>query len=115
MLLVAKSVVVVSSNSAVKIMFLLFPDSRAQVETREASSVLSLRNVTVADAGVFICQAQNGIPRERPVTIREKLFLLVNREFYLLYINKSSKISLFSNELTKVNILGRQSRAHSCA
>ena len=63
------------------------------METREGSSVLSVANVTVADAGVFICQAQNGIPRERPVTIREKLFLLVNREFYLLHRNISYQIS----------------------
>ena len=55
------------------------------MERRDKVSILSLPNVTIADAGVFICQAHNGIPRERPVTIREKLFLLVNRKIYLLY------------------------------
>ena len=54
--------------------------SRATVETTLNGSILSIHNVSAADAGAFICLAHNGIPRHRPATIREKLYLLVNRE-----------------------------------
>ena len=60
--------------------------SRATVETTLNGSVLFIYNVSISDAGVFTCLANNGIPRERPITIREKLFLLVNRKFYFPYM-----------------------------
>ena len=59
--------------------------SRATVETTLNGSVLFIHNVSISDAGVFTCLANNGIPRERPITIREKLFLLVNRKSCLSY------------------------------
>ena len=59
---------------------LLFPASRGLVETSVNGSVLTLNNVSLSDAGVFVCLAHNGIPRDRPVTIREKIYLLVNRK-----------------------------------
>lgn len=54
--------------------------SRATVETTTNGSVLSIQNATIKDAGIFICLANNGVPRGRPVEIREKLFLLVNHK-----------------------------------
>ena len=58
-----------------------YSGSRATVETTVNGSVLSIQNATIKDAGIFICLANNGVPREKPVEMREKLFLLVNRKF----------------------------------
>ncbi len=52
------------------------------MEKTQAGSLLTLANVTASDAGVFTCLAHNGVPRDQPVTIREKLYLLVNRKYY---------------------------------
>ena len=50
------------------------------MEATQTGSVLTLSNVTASDAGVFTCLAHNGVPRAQPVTIREQLYLLVNRK-----------------------------------
>ena len=67
--------------------------SRARVEATPRGSVLSLTNVTVRDAGVFSCLAHNGVPRAQPVTIREQLYLLVNRKIFPLNCNCIAKYS----------------------
>ena len=55
------------------------------MEVTQTGSVLTLANVTVSDAGVFTCLAHNGVPRDQPVTIREQLYLLVNRKSGIKY------------------------------
>ena len=66
------------TNENIKIVF--STAARGIVETTWNGSVLTLHNVTVGDSGEFECFAFNGVPKERPLTIRRKLYLLVNRK-----------------------------------
>ena len=71
------------------------------MEATQAGSVLTLTNVTASDAGVFTCLAHNGVPREQPVTIREKLYLLVNRKFTSIKYFKFCILSEFQEKPRK--------------
>ena len=46
----------------------------------DGGSVLSLVNASKADAGEFVCVANNGVPAAKPVEIQETFYLLVRRE-----------------------------------
>lgn len=59
---------------------LLCSGTRARVEATATGSTLSIYNATTADAGVFECMANNGIPRGSPIEVRQKLYLLVHRK-----------------------------------
>jgi len=54
-------------------------DSRARVDSKSNGSVLTISNLTAADAGSFDCVATNGVPAENPVEVRQTLFLLVHQ------------------------------------
>merc|ERR1719192_555026 len=54
-------------------------DSRARVDSKSNGSVLTIVNLTAADAGSFDCVASNGVPSSRPLEVRQTLFLLVHQ------------------------------------
>jgi len=55
-------------------------DSRARVDSKSNGSILTISNLTAADAGSFDCVAMNGIPAANPVEVRQTLFLLVHQK-----------------------------------
>ena len=55
--------------------------NRATVRTTPEGATLHIKNVTVADAGKFVCVANNGIPKSKPLEIEQEFFLLVRREY----------------------------------
>merc|ERR1719264_2145293 len=55
-------------------------DSRARVDSKSNGSVLTISNLTAADAGSFDCVATNGVPAAKPLEVRRTLFLLVHQK-----------------------------------
>jgi len=54
--------------------------SRVIKESTATGSKITIKNVTIDDAGMFTCIANNGIPKESPESIEENLYLLVKHK-----------------------------------
>ena len=59
---------------------LLHSDGRTKIEFTPKGSILTVENVTIEDAGIFKCVANNGVPRVKPIVIEKNIYLLVNRK-----------------------------------
>ncbi len=61
---------------------------RAKTQVAGSGSVLTILAAEIPDSGVFLCVANNGVPKAAPAEISQIFYLLVRREsFPYLFLN----------------------------
>ncbi len=77
----------------------VFAAGRAKTQVAGSGSVLTILAAEIPDSGVFLCVANNGVPKAAPAEISQIFYLLVRREFFpYLFLNsytvkKGSRVS----------------------
>ncbi len=60
----------------------MFSAGRAKTQVAGSGSVLTILAAEIPDSGVFLCVANNGVPKAAPAEISQIFYLLVRRESF---------------------------------
>ena len=62
------------------IMLTIVSAGRAKTQVAGSGSVLTILAAEIPDSGVFLCVANNGVPKAAPAEISQTFYLLVRRK-----------------------------------